>query len=89
MAVRLGPLALLLEHAAERVVGVVVRRRELEQGAELGLGLLPARQAEVGDAERLADRRLLGLERFAFSSTTVACAGMPSLSRRRPSWKLS
>ena len=26
---------------------------------------------------------------FAFSSTTVACAGMPSFSRRRPSWKLS
>ena len=62
MAVRLGLAALLLERAAERVVRVVVGRRELEHGAELGLGLLPAREAEVGDPERLADRRLLRLE---------------------------
>ena len=40
---------------------VVVGRRELEHRAELRLGLLPAVDAEVRDAERLADRRLLGL----------------------------
>src|SRR6185437_10905463 len=37
--VRLGVPALLLEAAAERVVRVVVDRRELEQLAELGFGL--------------------------------------------------
>src|SRR5712691_10440141 len=59
--VRLVRLPLLLEAAAERIVRVVVRRRELEHRAEFGLRLLPALDAEVGDAERLADRGLLGL----------------------------
>ena len=63
MPVRLGRAALLLERAAERVVRVVVGRRELlDDRPELALGLLPAVQPEVRDAERLADRRLLGLE---------------------------
>ena len=62
MPVRLGLAALLLERPAERVVRVVVGRRELEHGAELGLGLVPAAQPEVGDPERLADRGLVGLE---------------------------
>src|SRR5260370_14192649 len=61
MRVRLAHAALLLERAAERVVRVVVDRGELEQLADLGLRLLPARDAEVGDAERLADRCLLWL----------------------------
>src|SRR5207247_2625451 len=61
VAVRLVRLALLLEAAAERVVRVVVGRRQLEHCAELRLGLAPAVDAEVGDAERLADRRLLRL----------------------------
>src|SRR2546423_5440623 len=61
VAVRLGRAALLLEAAAERVVRVVVGRRELEHLPELRLGLLPAVDAEVGDAERLADGRLVRL----------------------------
>ena len=40
---------------------VVVRRRELEHGAELRLGLAVAPDPEVRDAERLADRRLVRL----------------------------
>src|SRR3954451_16383093 len=59
--VRLALAALLLEAAPERVVGVVVHGRELEQHAELFLGRVPAPDAEVRDAERLADRRLLRL----------------------------
>ena len=55
---RLGVTPLLVEAAAERVVGVVVHRRDLEHGAELRLRLLPTPQPEVRDAERLADRRL-------------------------------
>src|SRR5688572_16736890 len=62
MPVRLGVPALLLERAAERVMGVVVGGRELEHGAELGLRLGPALDPEVRDAERLADRRLVRLE---------------------------
>src|SRR5438874_1592039 len=61
MAVRLRGLPLLLETAAEGVVRVVVRRRDLEHGAELALGLVVAVNAEVGDAERLADRGLVRL----------------------------
>ena len=61
VAVRLGGLALLLQAAAERVVRVVVGRRELEHRAELLLGLVVAADAEVRDAERLADRRLVRL----------------------------
>src|SRR6185437_3407731 len=59
--VRLGVPALLLEAAAERVVRVVVDRRELEQLAELGFGLAPAPDPEVRDPERLADRLLVRL----------------------------
>ena len=63
MAVRLGLAALLLERAAERVVRVVVGRLELlDDRPELRLGLLPAGEPEVGDAERLADRGLPWLE---------------------------
>src|SRR5256714_7151171 len=61
VAVRLGRASLLLEAAAERVVRVVVGRRKLEHLPELGLGLLPAVDAEVRDPERLADRRLVRL----------------------------
>ena len=62
MPVRFVRLALLLEAAAERVVRVVVDRRELEHGAELLLGVLPALEPEVRDPERLANRRLVRLE---------------------------
>ena len=47
----------LVQAAAERVVRVVVHRRDLEHGAELRLRILPAAEAEVRDAERLSDRR--------------------------------
>src|SRR5689334_3057255 len=57
------PVASLAEErAAERVVRVVVDRRELEHLAELALGGGPIGDAEVRDAERLTDRGLLGLE---------------------------
>src|SRR5262249_3895885 len=59
--VRLVRLALLLEAAAEDVVRVVVVRGELQHRAELGLGLVPALDAEVREAQRLADRRLVRL----------------------------
>jgi hypothetical protein len=62
VAVRLRVTALLLERAAQRVVGVVVGRRELEHRTELALGLAPALDAEVRDPERLADRRFVRLE---------------------------
>src|SRR4051812_19154620 len=61
VAVRLGVAALLLEAPAERVVRVVVRRRQLEDRTELRLGCVPVADAEVGDAERLADRGLVRL----------------------------
>src|SRR5438874_12826005 len=51
----------LLERAAEPIVRVVVGRREVEHRAELGLRLGIAPRAEVRDAERLADRRLVRL----------------------------
>src|SRR2546421_820389 len=57
--VRLVHAPLLLEDAAERIVGIVVDGRELEQLAELGLGGIPAPDAEVRDAERLPDRGLI------------------------------
>src|SRR5215207_1234155 len=59
--VRLRRPAAFLEAAAERVVRVVVRGREVEHHPELGLGLLVTAQAEVRDPERLADRGLVGL----------------------------
>src|SRR3954463_6631112 len=43
-------------------MGVVVGRGELEDRAELGLGLRPSPQTEGGHPERPADRGLLGLE---------------------------
>src|SRR5919109_1117652 len=58
---RLVGAALLLEAAAEREVRVVVNGLQLEDGAELLLGLGEAADAEVRDAERLANRRLLRL----------------------------
>src|SRR5205814_5945286 len=61
VAVRLLLAALLLQAAAEGVVRVVVDRGELEHLAELRFGLGVAVDAEVGDPERLADRRLVGL----------------------------
>src|SRR5204862_1391907 len=57
----LARTALLLEAAAEPVVGVVVDRRELEHGAELRLGGVPAPDPEVRDRKGLADRRLVRL----------------------------
>src|SRR5205085_323631 len=59
--VRLVHAPLLLEDAAERIVGIVVDGRELEQLAELGLGGIPAPHAEGRDAERLPDRGLIRL----------------------------
>src|SRR5581483_11556528 len=58
---RLPASALLVERAREREVRVVVGRRQLDELAKLCLRLAPAVDAEVGDAERLADRRLLRL----------------------------
>ena len=63
VAVRLGRPALFLERPAERIVRVVVGGCELlDDRPELALRILPACESEVGDSERLADRRLLGLE---------------------------
>src|SRR3954453_11289360 len=63
MPVRLGGSALLLEGAAERLVGIVVGRVKLVgDRTELPFRFLPAGQPEVGDAERLANRRLLRFE---------------------------
>ena len=59
--VRLGAVPLQLEAAAERVVGEVVGRRELEDLPELGGRLIGPAQAEVRDPERLPDRGLLRL----------------------------
>src|SRR3954469_20453226 len=59
--VRLEVASLLLQAAAERVVRVVVVRRELQQLAELFLGLAPPPDPEVRDPERLADRSLVRL----------------------------
>src|SRR5262249_5201183 len=61
VAVRLVRLALFLEAAAERVVGIVVRRSAFEHRPALRLGLAPAVDAEVRDAEGLADGGLLRL----------------------------
>jgi hypothetical protein len=61
VALGLGVAALLLEAAAERVVRIVVGRRELEHLAELRRGLVVAVDPEVRDPERLADRGLLRL----------------------------
>src|SRR3954447_17828907 len=54
-------MALLLQAAAERVVRVVVVRRELEDRAKLRRRLVVAADTEVGDPERLPDRRLVRL----------------------------
>src|SRR5262249_37540190 len=61
VAVGLRRMSLLLETAAEGVVRVVVRGRELEHRAELGGGFVVPADAKVGDPERLADRRLVRL----------------------------
>src|SRR5207247_8106953 len=57
----LGRLPLLLQAAAESEVRIVVHRLQLEDLAELRLCLGEALDPEVRDAERLADRGLLGL----------------------------
>src|SRR4249919_2768448 len=62
VTVRLGVAPLLLERTTEGVVGVVVGRREFEDGPELRLRLLPALDPEVGDPKRLSDRGLVRLE---------------------------
>src|SRR6266498_3702648 len=59
--VRLGVAPLLLQCPPEPVVGVMVGGRQLEHGAKLLLRLLVALDSEIGDAERLADRRLVRL----------------------------
>ena len=61
MAGRLAGLPLLLEAAAQREVRVVVDGRDLDRRPELPLGFAEALDAEVGDPERLADRRLVRL----------------------------
>src|SRR5581483_9021351 len=55
MPVRLARPSELLERAAEGIVRIVVSRGELlDDHAKLALGVLPAREPEVGDAERFA-----------------------------------
>src|SRR6266545_3905169 len=82
--VRLVGLSLLLEAAAECVVGVVVGRRELEHRAELRLRGVPAVDAEVGDAQRLADRRLLGLAALRLLQRNGRLSGAAVLQMRFP-----
>src|SRR5919204_3716874 len=62
VTVCLGVLSLLLERPPERVVRVVIGRRELEHHPKLFLRLLVALDPQVSDPERLADR---GLARLA------------------------
>ena len=59
---RLPAPTLSQQRPSERVVRVVVDGRELEHLAELALGRGPVGDPEVGDPERLPDRRLLRLE---------------------------
>src|SRR5207247_2828201 len=73
----LGVLPLLLERPAERVMRVVVCRRDLEYGTELGLGLGPALDPEVGDVEGLADRRLVRLSRLRLLERNRRLRGHP------------
>ena len=78
------PPALLHERAAERVVGVVVDRRELEHLAELALGRRQSviRKYAIPSASRID--AFSGSSRRAFSSGTVACAASP-FAQPRPS----
>jgi len=80
--VRLVLVPLLLQAAAERVMRVVIRGSQLEHGAELPLGLVPALDAEVGDAECLADRRLVRLAPLGLLVPTFSTV----CSRRFPSF---
>src|SRR5439155_1565147 len=59
---RLGAVARLLQRAAEAEVREVVHRGALHDGGELVARLRVAARAEVRAAQRLADRRLVGLE---------------------------
>src|SRR5919201_5056836 len=59
---RLGVTALQLQRAAEAEQREVVRRRPLDDRLELGGRLAVAAREEQRAAQRLADRRLLGLE---------------------------
>src|SRR4051794_8402005 len=59
---RLRVAALQLQRAAEAEQRVVVRRRALDHGLELLLGLAEATGAEQGAAERLAHRGLVRLQ---------------------------
>ena len=63
---------------------VVVGRRQLEHRAELRLGLLPAVDAEVRDAERLADRGLLGLAALRLLERDRRLRGVAVLQVRLP-----
>ena len=58
---RPAPLAHPLAAAPHAVVRVVVRRRRVEDVLELRRRLAVAPQPQVGDAQRLADRRLVRL----------------------------
>ena len=78
-AARLGVAAELLEAAAEAEEREVVRRRLLDDGRELGRGLLVALRVEQRAAERLADRGLVGRE-----VARAASAGSPPGGGRRP-----
>ena len=82
MTARLVVAALIPQGAAERVVRVVVGGRELEHLAELVLGLAPARESEVGDAERLANRRLLRLEPLCLLERDRRLGGHPAAQMR-------
>src|SRR6266508_776225 len=61
VAVGLRFLALLLQRAAQRVVRIVICGRKVEHRAKLLLRLLVALDSQIGDAECLADRRLVRL----------------------------
>ena len=84
MAARLARAPELLERAGEPVVRVVVRGRQVDQRAKLGLGLLVAAQPEVGDPERLADRRLRRLAALRLLERDRRLSGHAPLQMRAP-----
>ena len=84
----LGP-TLLLEAAAEREMRVVVDRLELEDDAELLLRLREAVDAEVRDAQRLTDGRLLRLVALGLLEGDGGLGVQPAAICSRPCWKRS
>ena len=61
MSQGLGVCVATLEAATEHEMRVVVGRSQIENNAELGFGLGEPLDPKIGDAERLADRRLAWL----------------------------